>query len=131
MTDMHGTIVNIGRCNAKDTPTPDTSHTHTDIQRSISELLLTIYKMSETGENNPTENTPPTKRGIHAACKAMTNLSDAKIAKLTQQIHDACTSNEDDIPYYANMNDVMRVKRLTKNYVVSQLDKADSSMIVM
>ena len=125
---MQGVLGKIGRCNAKDTPLPDSSHTENDVFKSVTTLMNTIYNISEANENNMDK---PKSKGFYATCKMVTNLSNDEIHKFKTDISTACTNAEDDTPYFTNMNSVMKARKLTRNMVISQLDKADSSLVAM
>lgn len=133
---MPGIIGDIGKCNAKDIPVPDTSHTQQDVTRSLVALLYTIHSIASTSrDNDESEPTKPNDTAAHVdladACKQTTTLTDDAIRELEQNIQQACVSAADETPYFANMNDIMRVKRLTKDKIIIPMDKADSSLVIM
>ena len=135
MDSMPGIIGDIGRCNAKDIPVPDTSHTQQEVTRSLVTLLNTIHSISNTNRGTEPKTTQPNNTATHThladACKQTTTLTDDAIRELESNIQQACTSTADTTPYFANINDIMRVKRLTKDKIIIPMDKADSSLAVM
>jgi hypothetical protein len=130
MSTLEGVIGQIGKCNAKDIPTPNSSHTESDVCKSITKLVTEIQHIQDS-LIHPHGQKRKKDYQIETALADTTNLSGPDIANIIAKIHHACTTAIDDTKYFNNIDDILRVKRLTKNMVISAQDKADSTLEVM
>jgi hypothetical protein len=131
MDQMDGILGEIGKCNAKDIPTPNSSHTVEDIHKSITKLMTQISHIQNT-LTLPTLTHRRNKRPtIRTTLKDSTTLNTMKINKILQKIHKACTTAIDETPYYTNIDKVYQVKKMTKRMVITTLDKAEATLTAM
>lgn len=132
MSNLGGAAGMIGQCNAKDTPTPNSSHSEAHIQKTIAALTSQIRRIQESCtdvEQMRTYTSNP--RSLSRALQLATTLTPASIAKIVNSVHNACLSAHDDTNFYTNIDTVLRAKRETKHMAVITMDKADSTLVAM
>lgn len=132
MSNLDGAAGVIGRCNAKDVPTPNSSHSVNHIQKVIAGLTNQLRRIqtscTDVNQLGKHQSNPKSlDRALHMA----TALTHTSIVKIMHSIQSACLSANDDTEYYTNIDTVMRAKRETHNMIISTLDKADSTLVVM
>lgn len=136
LSEFEGVVGRVGRCNAKDIPKPNISHTESDVSKSIihlTKLINTIQGKLAPGADpsSPTRPSREKKQSLREAINAVSHKPAAVTENILRQIRHAYSARGDDTEYFTNIDAVLRVKRLTKGAVISTLDKADSSMVAM
>jgi hypothetical protein len=135
LSEFEGVIGQIGKCNAKDIPTPNSSHTESDINKSLIALTTQLNNIQNSlipTNNHKSGNKHNARRlSLKNTLTTSTRLPAQAIDNLMTQIHTACNSTLDNTPYYTNIDNVLHVKKLTKSMVISALDKADSTLVAM
>jgi hypothetical protein len=142
MNEFEGVIGKIGKCNAKDIPTPNSSHTESDISKALIELanqfnniqnslIPTNNSHSSTNNRHSSNKHKERKSSLRDTLTTTTHLPIQSIDNLLARIHKACSSTHDKTAYYTNVDNVLHVKKLTQSMVISPLDKADSTLVVM
>jgi hypothetical protein len=130
MSEFDGIIGQVGKCNAKDIPLPNSSHTEVDITKSLASLVTQILLIQDTTLNHSTKQRNDSTT-LHLALKTATTMTDTHIKNVIGNLHNACHSAIDTTQYYTNIDDVLFTKKATKSMVISALDKADSTLVAL
>jgi hypothetical protein len=130
MSNMEGVLGEIGRCNSKDIPTPNSSHSETDILKAITKLMTQLTKIQEVQLTDSIPK-PYKRRSLRDTLENMGKITTMKTNKLMKRIHEACSTTEDKTKYYTNIDRVYQARRLTKHMVITTLDKAEATLTAM
>lgn len=128
MREYPGIIGKIGRSNAKNIPIPNTDNTIAEIRKSITTLLKQIQHIKNNEGNTIHTDQCQTLETLIAQ---ITNTTMKKARKITDRIKNARdgarTCDEQDI----TIEQVFETKRALRKTVISIIDKANASLVVM
>lgn len=129
LSEIGGLIGKIGKHNSKDIPIPDNSDTTLNIKGAITKLLDTIHKLRQ---QNPTRRRKKVSLDtFERLCRKATNLPLPRIKYISDEINKLCSKSEDTTNGFINLNELRRVKKMIKKWIITTLDKEEATLYAM
>ena len=123
-----GLIGQIGKSNAKNIPIPNTDNTIAEIRKSITTLLKQIQQIKRANDDQTHTDEHQT---LETLIMNVTNTTMAKAKRITDKIKEARDETRECDEQDITVEQVYGTRRKLKNTVISIIDKANASLVVM
>lgn len=128
MQTYPGLIGQIGKSNAKNIPIPNTDNTIAEIRKSITTLLKQIQQIKRANDDQTHTDEHQT---LETLIMKLTNTTMAKAKRITDKIKEARDETRECDEQDITVEQVYGTRRKLKNTVISIIDKANASLVVM